>query len=214
MKKAVEDFTQQELASITEEKVELLISYKCMESGIPLLPDLPVEPLSPKIEKEVLTYQFGGLIFDDLSVAVEVREAVIEKREHLLEVQYVSGPSYESVVSPKYEVEDVVTKSYFSPSSYEAQKQSLNDYDRAKEKYRLEKEEYNRIATLREDIADPIWERVNIAIENEKTFIKYRDIFQRYLDLSEGSVDTALTFFREAYSVSDSVIDRLMSETE
>lgn len=203
--KKLEDYTNEELAVLTEDEIENLIDVECMRASVPLsitprpfLKDVP-EISQPTTE----IYTVDNYYFKDKKEADELAtflsntiSRVTTDYSYTLGSQYKYYEQYETPVSVKK------TLCY-----------SKEEYDNVTSilKLRKEVEEYNRnvisdydnLMSEREEVIDKVYEAINDARAEERKISDALNIYSKYVELSSGDEEIAKKFFTQNDKVSE-----------
>lgn len=220
------ELTDEELASLTEEQIEIYKKLIYAGKGI----KFPVEPKEVVITdtpKDMIVYSISsitsdwtdGILFNSIEEATAVAE-LLSKCKSLGHRKIDNSQKYFELGSPKDyngNPKDFVVspEKIYSKDTFMKNKQALLSKQRLLEQYNEDKREYEN--NLRE--AHEATEEFESKLEEARKTMSHReylyDVFYNdYMPLTDQ--DTALKFLKKAYTVSDEdelyIINRLKSK--
>jgi predicted nucleic-acid-binding protein len=192
--KRFEEMNKKELANLTEEQISMMLDYECALAGIPLLPEVPVEPTVKVINPDVTVYVLGGLKFLNLEDAAKVLE--ILQSSELVSYDYSTR-----VIKPieDYNKPSIGTEKYFSTEYYNSVLKDKQIADAALSQYKEAKKDYDDTAKARAEIVNEFIGKIEDAGAEEYAKERYKSEFERYLKLSEGDRTIAFNFLTDAH---------------
>jgi|GEM_PF-4942049 len=219
--------TDEELASLTEEQVEIYRKLIYAEKGIKF-PVEPKEVVITNIPKDKTVYSISnitndwannGILFTSLEEATAVAE-LLSKCKSLGHRKIENSEKYFEFGCPRDYTGNIMDftvspEKIYSKEVFEQNKQKLINQQRLLEQYNKDKKEYED--NLRE--THKATEEFETKLEEARKIMSHReylyDVFYNdYMPLTDQ--DTALKFLRKAYIVSDEdelyIINRLNNE--
>jgi hypothetical protein len=208
--KQITELTEQEILTLTDEQLDLMVKYKMAEEGIKIL-EPPTEPVYlPIPQNDDSAFEIVGTNFytKNRDVAEIISEAIASRTSELLKEGYTNYNYSDKYLKPleDYETDQLGTikqKPFY-------RKDTLLNIAPTKDKNKEIKEEYDQKVSeynSAQDAADYI--RVGIYSRYREVIKKYDDLetlqrtYNNYLQLAEGNKDIALNFLKKAYSVSE-----------
>lgn len=199
MKTNINEMSEQEVLSLTQEQIDWLIRYAYAEEGIRHLPK-PVKPEPFKPEYDAEVYEVHGMYFATVEAAEEVKNALSIYADEMrrLDYDWRNSSSYKYVTegSFKFFVEKVKC---FTPARYEKIAGELKRLEAEKRKYETLLKEYQeeqkKAQHIKGIVFDVLESHRTTAYIREKSCNDYRE----YLKLANGDVETARRFFEKAY---------------
>lgn len=209
--KKIEDLTDQEILSLSQEDIEKIIRLKKAEEGIKLLPK-PITPAYQSIPQPDKTVFFCNL-FDDKLTFESVDElnllisGIVGSITHS---RIESGIDYTVKYQTKQlypysgDWDQVSSKKVYSFELYQQIKQVIFDNQKLKKEFDTEYKAYEVVFNESKWIEEEINNRVSEVIEkyNKLNSLCYKFKYD-YMPLSEGSEDIAMAFMNKAYLLND-----------
>jgi hypothetical protein len=202
--KRLEDHTDEELVSLSQQQIQDLIDLECAHEGIPLLPEMPKKPEIKKPEPDLTLYEVPDACFqnqEDANRVIDLMNSLPRMHQEYYGKGYVKSKELETIRMKKEFSEEARIRT-------KAQTASANE---AENRYEKEKKTYDDIANQRKDVIDKVTEAVNEAFYEFRKISQYKKQYTRYLQLSEGEKDIALNFMRAAHPGEDEFIDKMLS---
>lgn len=199
MKTNINEMSEQEVLSLTNDQIDWLIRYACAEEGIRHLPE-PVKPETFKPEYDAEVYEVNGMYFATVEAAEEIKQVLNDVSHEMRKLYYdwrnSSSYKYVSEESFTFSVEKVKC---FTPARYEKISGEIQRLEAEKRKYEAllkeYKQEQEKASCVKQSIYDVIESHRTKAYIREKSCNDYRE----YLKLANGNVETARRFFEKAY---------------
>lgn len=198
MKKRFRDLSPEEARALTEDEVDQYVDLECAYNGVPLMPEMPIEPADVEATPDVAAYMIGGIYVRTEAVANALADVLNETTQveiYYLNGQYTyTGPKGLRAKDPDEKTSKVEMLHVWSPEHYDKNRVALERYKVLKEKWQDLKTDYDKTADLRRKISEGIIEIIDEA--NATHFMK-EDIkteYVRYYDLAEENDDVALRF--------------------
>lgn len=222
-KKLFSELTEQELAALTAKDIEYYKNLMLAQKGI----QIPIKPI-----KKTYDVEKPDILVYEVSIPSYIAFANIEDAKALIDCvktlksrgtcDYDSGCGYENKYFKKginldYNGEEgeIYIKSLkaYSPEKYKQLKESLIKKNKEEEKYQDEQHAYNVLV----DKAEAVCSVIDIAVQNAKESIQKKitlcDIFySKYYPLTED-IDTAMNYFKLAYSITDEQEEYIRTNT-
>lgn len=212
-KKLFSELNELELASLSNKEIEYYKNLMLAEKGI----KIPIKPI-----KKTYDIEKPDILVYEVSIPGYIAFANIEDAKNLISFiktlksrgtcDYDSGCGYENKYFKKginldYNGEEgeIYIKSLkaYSPEKYKQLKEALIKKNKEEEKYQDEQHAYNVLV----DKAEAVCSVIDTAVQNAKESIQKKitlcDIFySKYYPLTED-MDTAVNYFKLAYSITD-----------
>lgn len=212
-KKLFNELNELELASLSNKEIEYYKNLMLAEKGI----KIPIKPI-----KKTYDIEKPDILVYEVSIPAYIAFANIEDAKNLINFiktlksrgtcDYDSGCGYENKYFKKginldYNGEEgeIYIKSLkaYSPEKYKQLKESLVKKNKEEEKYQDEQLAYKTLL----DKAEAVCSVIDTAVQNAKESIQKKitlcDIFySKYYPLTED-IDTAMNYFKLAYSITD-----------
>ncbi len=187
------DLTDDEIATLTDEQVNLFVDIECAKAGAPLLPPEPQELSKPEAKEDKTFYGVAGVYFEKPEEAAELL-AVID-RHRTFEYDY---KSFGKVAKPgrTYGANEITSVKMFSVGYYDEHRKSLEQYEAEKRKFDSEKKRHEQAVNERRETTAAVWELVSIARELKAEREQIARSFQRYLELAKGDKEIAFNFLK------------------
>ena len=190
----IHDLTDAEVATLTDDQVNMFIDIECARKGAPLLPPCPAEPEKPKAEPDKTFYGVAGLWFATAAEAAEVLDVVTKHPQYTYDYR---GNQYVAKRGASYNGEDVATKRMFSPERYEAHRKTLEKYEADKKLYDGERKRYDDALAKRGDITQEVWDSVSQSREIRSEREQIDRNYARYTELAKGDKEIAFGFLTQ-----------------
>lgn len=175
-----------------------MIDLECAETGIPLLPPLPVASQSCQIKPKVKCYQIGDFWFDDYESAERVRVLLNSLMVYRIDYNYQVGYDYKYL---KLNDEIMLRESVlFDENQYST---ALIKHHTQQKEYEERMKLYRKIADQRQTIVNKILEKIKDAKAELKEYEQKVSEAKRYLELVNGDVEIAGRFFTKVYKDAD-----------
>lgn len=201
--KRLDEFSRDELVSLTQEEIQDLIDLECMYNGKPLMIEEPKYLEVPEVpEMDVVTYEVAGHIFTNKSDAMNVKD-LIENAHSRIKLDYnncdysqkyvrkILDSDYEKTVSLK-------TGKAYSREQFSQIKVILAKIKEIKDANDEAKKSYDDIVEERKDIVSMVNDEISNAINETYEIDKAVVAFERYFKLSNEDTDIAMNFFEES----------------
>ncbi len=205
--KLLKDYTSEQLEVITNEEVETIIKYECLEEGVALLPKKePAKPIDPTISPDITVYSIEGLLdyskitlksFEDASKLKEVLETItfgVLKYSNSYKYKYFQ-PNDKSI-----EIKPVKA---FSMSKYQELDSKIKSFEIESNRYEERIKEYNKTMEVQNNIVDYVYSYVDKCREHKYKRDDMLVEFKEYLNLMNGDFNTSYKLFKRAYSDCD-----------
>jgi hypothetical protein len=187
----IHDLTDEEIAGLTDDQVNMFIDVECARKGAPLLPLMPVEPEKPTAEPDKNFYGVSGLWFATAAEAAEVLAAITKHQPYTYEWR---GNQYVAKRGAQYQGDEVSTKKMFSPEHYETHRKVLEKYEADKKLYDSEKKRFDEALGKRSENTQEVWDIVSRAREIKSERAQIQRTYDRYLELAKGDKGIAFDF--------------------
>lgn len=207
----VEELDDATLCDLTDEEVQRLIDLECSREGVPLLPADPgPSPVEPKVENDVRTYEVSlgyrsVAELQDRMAATKLAEAI--SGVTTIDTSYRKGRSVVTGTSqPEVKVD---VKERLSESVYEAHRVELERYQTARDEWEEMNRAWKAARRDREEVVDRIQGAITEAWNRRREREKAIDLWERYLVLADGEVQTARRFLKDADARAYEILDEL-----
>ena len=198
-----ESYSDKELLVIYEEpeKWEKFFEYQCALQSIPFLPEYPgEEPEKYKGEPNVPTYSVGNIIFEKKADAEKIFDLI--NGMPLLQTNYNNGSIY--TIKPctsqdTYEYPKFNIKNYYSQQLYNEIKLDIKSYEERKSIWEKALKLYKKIKANRKDLADDIYEIVDIEQNLRNEYVSMEKTYRKYFSLAGEDKTVALGFLKSSH---------------
>lgn len=198
--KSYKGLTGKEIVNLGEEGVKDLIDLQCAEEGIKIA-RRPVEPEEPKLQRDIVCYKIGDMIFKTQSGAQRVfdilRTIVVFETDYNWEV----GSDYKYLKEDSsYGAEMTIVKTaYLSKKRYKEYKEMLKKHNDKKEDYEHKYEIWSKENEKRLATETKVREHIRRVFEREQEKEDMLNQYKRYLELSDNNKEIAKRFLCDAY---------------
>jgi hypothetical protein len=203
-----QDYTDEEVLALTDDDVKGILDLQCAIEGVKLL-ELPEYVEEKDVPRDKAVWEIAGIYFERKEDAENV--LAILNDVPLLNIDY--DFSYEhkyakSMLNDRCPMMSEVR--VFSEGQYHKLKEELKIVKAKKEVYSKLKKEYDEARRQREEIAEPIWERIHNLRREQRRLQDMREEFARYLDLADQSETIAMNFLRRAHNIPNELAEELV----
>ena len=208
--KSYTEYTKKELAVLTQEDIETLISYELAKQGVkpvmkPVMQPVPEVNINPEVE----VYESAGIIFGKMADAIEFLR--MERYEEEYEYGGI-GDQYKWLRNPLEYKQGFQPVRYYSKAQIESVRETLMEIKRVNQindKAQREWVEYLKsTASIREEVLDAYREAQTLMKDIEDA----KRAYSHYLSLAEGDEKIAKNFFWNAYHDDFEIIEELFPE--
>ena len=217
--KTIKDLTRNEVVGLSEERLSFYLGCELVANGFPIdildkKPRVEIpRPVAPEVDKTVYRIGNSFLAVDNMEDAVKITNMLFEAGACTLEQRYIgmgSGFDYMSYRS------DTITSLDVAPVKL-YKKKDIFDFDKEIDKYnnaiKVENKEDERIDDARQ-VANDFWAYVS-RIKNERAYNeRLKELFSRYLEITEGDKDKAMQLIRMSYAFNEETESSLMADDE
>lgn len=217
--KTIKDLTRNEVVELSEERLSFYLGCELVANGFPIdildkKPRVEIpRPVAPEVDKTVYRIGNSSLVVDNMEDAVKITNMLFEAGACTLEQRYIgmgSGFDYMSYRS------DTITSLDVAPVKL-YKKKDIFDFDKEIDKYnnaiKVENKEDERIDDARQ-VANDFWAYVS-RIKNERAYNeRLKELFSRYLEITEGDKDKAMQLIRMSYAFNEETESFLMADDE
>ena len=216
--KKITEMTHEEIIALTGDDIEKMVKRVCAEEGVRFL-DAPTPPERPNVSFDSTIYGFGEFYSYDMEFLRKLQSILVENISKLRDLDYdwQVGSEYKS---PKpldaYKMEQfskIETVKCVSQEVYLSSKNKLSDFKKAQEQYEKDLKDWEANENLLTDIRTDITEVWRDALKKELDLERHKLRFQEYLRLGADQ-ETAIKFYRKAYTVDAETALRLWGITE
>lgn len=217
--KTIKDLTRNKVVELSVEQLSFYLGCELVANGFPidiLDKKLRVEvprPTAPKVEK--IVYRIGNsfLAVDNMEDAVKITNMLFEAGVCTLEQRYIgmgSGFDYMSYRSDTITSLDVVPVRLYK-------KKDVSDFDKEVDRYndaiKVENGKDESIDAAKE-VANNFWNYVS-RVKDERAYNeRLKELFSRYLEITEGDKDKAMQLIRMSYVFNEETESFLMADNE
>lgn len=217
--KTIKDLTRNEVVELSEERLSFYLGCELVANGFPIdildkKPRVEIpRPVAPEVDKTVYRIGNSSLAVDNMEDAVKITNMLFEAGACTLEQRYIgmgSGFDYMSYRS------DTITSLDVAPVKL-YKKKDIFDFDKEVDRYnaavKVENKEDERIDDARQ-VANDFWAYVS-RIKNERVYNeRLKELFSRYLEITEGDKDKAMHLVRISYAFNEETESFLMADDE
>jgi len=188
--KRFEDYTKQELVTLTSEEIYEIVDLECMIEGIQIAPSPGPKPEFETKAKPVTMFQAGGYdrYFRTMAEAVKLKELNMYAREGYKCLNDLS------IVCPVTDMQVTAVDVYLSTDIGDQQLERA-EYDRKKSAWESQNNAYTSYVRKREEIARGLYTTINAAVEEVGEAKERADAYATYLKLADGDHTIASRFF-------------------
>lgn len=211
--KDINDMTDQEILSLTEEDIEKMIKLKAMDMGIRLV-EKPKEPEYIQVEEpENTLYQIPelmGFFFGNKEDAVRISEAIrnteslvkVDKDWCLCQYYHVVPANGQSLC--ERDGFDIRTVKVYANEEYDAIADKIRKNNAIRDVYSERMQEYRDFLDSISDIVDSTRGKAEeIRDKHDRLERLSYKLAVEYMPVTNGDEGMAMKFFEKAYSISD-----------
>jgi len=196
--KRLNEYTQVELANLSDQDTQNIIDIECAFEGVRLLPPRPTEYVSKVFEPDAAVYEVGGFRFENQDDALKITEMLKTMKLISYTYDYNVGYDYNYIENKVIDVPNISTKKVFSKEKYLEMKADMLNVKKEKDNYSSQMSLYNEIVKERKSVVDSVYEAINDAVDKETEKKRIIDQYNRYLTLADNNATTAKTFLADA----------------
>jgi len=196
--KRINEYTQLELANLSDQDTQNIIDIECAFEGVRLLPPHPTELVSKVFVPDTTVYKVGELNFENQDDALKVIEVLKTTKLISYTYDYNVGYDYNYIENKVIDVPNISTKKVFSKEKYLEMKADMLVVKKEKDNYNSQKSLYDEIVKERKSVVDSVYEAINDAVDKETEKKRIIDQYNRYLALADNNATTAKTFLADA----------------
>lgn len=192
----INELTDQEIMSLSDEQVIAMVKRKCAEEGVKILEN-PEEPIAIQIQPELMLYQVGSYFFEnsaDADAAVLVLVKAFEQQ-----YDYSTGYHYKFPKRIDGSGLSVEPTKMFSKKQIDSYRDELVAYKEAQERHSELSKEYKESLSHREQFVDEIWSKVREVRAKYDKLNSMRSQYREYIVIGNGDEQLAWQFFVKAY---------------
>ena len=215
--KTIKDLTRNEVVELSEERLSFYLGCELVANGFPIdildkKPRVEIpRPVVPEVDKTVYRIGNSFLAVDNIEDAVKITNMLFEAGACTLEQRYIgmgSGFDYMSYRSDTITTLDVAPVKLYK-------KKDVFDFDKEVDRYndaiKVENKEDERIDAAKEVVSN-FWAYVS-HIEDERAYNeRLKELFSRYLEITEGNKDKAMQLIRMSYAFNEETESFLMAD--
>lgn len=217
--KTIKDLTRNEVVELSEERLSFYLGCELVANGFPIdildkKPRVEIpRPVAPEVDKTVYRIGNSFLAVDNMEDAVKITNMLFEAGACTLEQRYIGMGSGFDYMSYR---RDTITSLDVAPVKL-YKKKDIFDFDKEIDKYnnaiKVENKEDERIDDARQ-VANDFWAYVS-RIKNERAYNeRLKELFSRYLEITEGDKDKAMQLIRMSYAFNEETESSLMADDE
>jgi len=197
--KQIEECTEIELLTLTNDEINEMIDYQCATQGIPLLPEEPVLKMEkPQIVPDIVMYSVGDLMFSKQEDALDLCDHLANFTLYSSEYLPNGGYNYQTALATD-EPPSINQRKFYSKAYWNTVKGEMETFKEVEAGYNKLKEEYNEIKDRRDPIEDKIRNTIAKARDAKGRKIKYGEMYLKYLGLANGDKEIAMKFLTDAH---------------
>ncbi len=208
------DLTTREILALTDEQINDLIDLECAIEGKPLLPEYPPLPPQLKFEPDQTWYTIkelsSSILFHCPEAAVSVIDAIL--KSGAASKKYLPGSDYSAFRLNDIGQLSIEPMKVYSEERWSEQPEAHNAYLKAKEQYQSAKAAYDSAVKSRAEIAEEVTSHINRILNIEKRKNEIRQIYNRYLALSDNNRNIAMNFLENVEEVPKDLKAELLEE--
>jgi len=204
--KRLKDYTNKELAMLTDEEITNLIDVECMSSGVPLsITPKPTLKEVPEIQNPTTEiFSVDSYYFTDKDEADNLAEILTSSKSRVnVEYNYNIGSS-DYKYCKKCEANTYVKKSYcYSNEEYKNLSNTLKLKTEIAKFNKDSIDDYNENMSERNEIINTVWEAIRNAQNEMRKINEALNIYKKYIELSDGNEEIAQSFFKQNNKISE-----------
>lgn len=209
--KRYNEYTTKELANLSEEQIKQLIELECMINGVSSYYEKPeLKEIKNLPEPNVEVFEVAGISLTDKDEAIRLLE-IMRSFKSVVRTDYdyyIGCNSRIRYVKPDDNYCTITSCRHYTKELYDTMKDTM--------KRNSESESYNKeVSELYESKMQQYFDieaEVNMVVCEAKAYeskVEYaKQLFNRYVEMSDGNVDVAMNFFNNTeYSI---FLDRVL----
>lgn len=213
--KRYNEYTTNELANLTDEQIKQLIELECMIKGVSAYCKKPkLKEIESLPEPNIEVFDVAGILLTDRNEAISLLE-LMRSFKSVVRTDYDYYAGYNSrikYIKPDEDYCTLVSCHHYTKELYDAMTDAI--------KRNNENESYNKeVSELYKSKMQRYFDveaEVNMAVSEAKEYeckVEYaKQLFNRYVEMSDGNVDVAMNFFNNTeYSI---FLDRVLEENK
>ena len=217
--KTIKDLSRNEVVSLSEEQLHFYLGCELVANGFPIdildkKPRVEIpRPVAPEVDKTVYRIGNSSLAVDNMEDAVKITNMLFEAGTCTLDHIYIGmGSGFDYM---NYRSDTITSLDVASVKLYK--KKDVFDFDKEVGRYndaiKAEDKKDERIDDARK-VADNFWAYVS-NIKNERVYNEQlKELFSRYLEITEGNKDKAMQLIRMSYPFNEETESFLMADDE
>lgn len=207
--KRLDEYTQKELANLSDEEIQNIIDIECAFEGVRLLPPKPEEYVAKVFEPDSIVYNVGQFQFKNQEDALKVIDVLKSVTLVNTTYDYSVGYNYYYIDDKLIDAPNLETKKVFSKQTYNDMKAEMTKVNKEKDSHKDQKNLYDEIVKERKSVVDNVYETINEAVDKENEKQRIINQYNRYLVLADNNTTTAKKFLADALHISSEEVENL-----
>ena len=215
--KTIKDLTRNKVVELSEERLYFYLGCELVANGFPIdildeKPKVaPAKPTAPEVDKVVYRIGNSMLAVDNMDNALKITNMLFDAGACTIDQRYIgNGFDYMNYRSDSTTNLDVVPVRLYK-------KKDVFNFDKEVGKYNTAVREVDEKDERIDDakkVASDFWAYVS-RIKNERAYNKrLKELFSRYLEITEGNKDKAMQLIRMSYAFNEETESFLMADDE
>lgn len=198
MLKRYKEYSNKEMAAMSQEDIEKLIDIECMVNGVTPLTVEPVNIEVPEIpEPDVQVYCINAdkMFFTDFEEAKAIAD-LINRSKSIVDTNYdyLAGYNKRYIIKNR-NVAVVETEHYYSKEEYDQLKDTMISAEKTKEKNKSIMDEYKNLTSEYRDLRESVINAYNNALYERACYQNAKNVYLKYLSISNGDKGVANEYF-------------------
>ena len=195
--KRINEYTDEELAALTQDQIDFLVDYECAKNGVPLLPLAPPPEPSKPDTPTVYAYECAGIHFTKKADAQKILD-VLDTCEIYNTDGWGDNERLVKLNPQDWNYPKLTKKDIMSKETYEKHKSNISVYTAEIEEWKKIKKCYEEAVTSRNTVVIEVNSTVSAAIRRLDLIEDLKRQFARYVELAGGDYRTAMSFLDDA----------------
>ena len=205
--KRLEEYTNEELATLTDEQEKDLIDLECAHEGIRLLPELSPKPKFEKPGPDMTAYHIEDIYLLDMDEANDVL-AYINSKKSIVTRNYHCYEEYK--IRPATAPLTMSTVTGFSDEHHAKVKYERERIKNLEDSWDEEKSKYDEILKSRQDVSKKVQDACQSARTEKSQINALLNEYRRYLKLAMNEKEIAQNFLREAHRDRPELVEKVI----
>jgi hypothetical protein len=202
--KFLKDYTQAELAVITDAEAAHLVELEIAQKGIPVaIRPTEKQIITETITPEIIGYEVGGLIFVNEADAIAVTTMPIYHETY-------DGDYYNRFLEQQTEPEKLQRVAKYSRAQAFEHRATIRDRKNRAEDTKKDGEAWGNYCKAVQDVKDQVWSAIYDAQRTVNKIQQAKTEFERFVVLAEGNQEIAKRFFTNAFCGKDDLIEAVL----